>query len=89
MDYSHYGEYKAPWYDVRSWRRRTWAVVAAVVVVLVVVIAVPAAVVSKRNSSEGRYPDYVKLNYTLRETCEYLIEANSQEKQCGRLTDYV
>ena len=86
MDYPHYGEYKAPWYDVRSWRRRTWGAVVAVVVVVVLAIAVPAAVVSKRNSSEGRYPDYVRLNYTLRETCEYLTYSNQPLGRTVRAT---
>jgi len=63
-------EEKASWYDVRSWTRWTWTgVAAATIVVIVAAIAIPVAIVSKRNS-EGRYPDYVKLNYKLVETCE-------------------
>ncbi|KAK0611710.1 beta-glucanase [Immersiella caudata] len=59
---------KAPWYDVRSWTRWTWAgVIAAIIIIVAIAIAVPVAIGSKRDS-EGRYPDYLKLNYTLLET---------------------
>lgn len=44
-------------------------VVAAAIVVVVAVIAIPVVLVSKRNS-EGQYPNYVKLNYSLSETCK-------------------
>ncbi|KAI1466289.1 glycoside hydrolase family 16 protein [Daldinia caldariorum] len=67
QDYSNYPQRNmheqsaAPWWNPRSWRKRTWAiVVAAVVIILVIVIVVPIEV-----TKANRYPNYTKLNYAL------------------------
>lgn len=58
-----------PWYDVREWGKKAWIAVGAIVVLVIVIVVIIAVEVSKKN----KYPDYTKLNYSLAETCEFLL----------------
>ncbi|XDG02035.1 hypothetical protein ABKA04_001650 [Annulohypoxylon sp. FPYF3050] len=53
-----------PWWNPKSWRKRTWAIVAAIVAVIIVIVIVVPVEVVKAN----RYPDYSFINYTLSDT---------------------
>lgn len=57
-----------PWWNVRYWRKRTWAIVIVVLVAAIVAGAVAGVLVTKAN----RYPDYSQLNYSLEDTCKSL-----------------
>ncbi|OTB07699.1 glycoside hydrolase family 16 protein [Hypoxylon sp. CI-4A] len=52
---------KAPWWNARYWRKRTWAIVAAIIVVILIIVIVVPIEVTKAN----KYPDYSRLNYSL------------------------
>ncbi|KAK3348916.1 beta-glucanase [Lasiosphaeria hispida] len=60
-------EKRASWYDVRKWGSLAWAgaVIAAIAVTAVIVVPV---LVTRRNNSADRYPNYTRLSYSLRET---------------------
>jgi hypothetical protein len=58
-----------PWYDAREWGKKAWIAVGAIVVLVIVIVVIIAVEVSKKN----KYPDYTKLNYSLAETCEFLL----------------
>ncbi|KAK6951819.1 hypothetical protein Daesc_006344 [Daldinia eschscholtzii] len=67
QDYSDYprrnmrSQSAAPWWNPRSWSKKTWAiVVAAAIIILIIVIVVPVEV-----TKANRYPNYTKLNYAL------------------------
>jgi hypothetical protein len=64
-----YDEKRARWYHVRRWTPIVWAGVISIVIIIVVAIVVPVIVVRNKNNANA-YPDYVKLNYSLHETCE-------------------
>jgi hypothetical protein len=55
-----------PWYNVRSWRKRHWAIIGVVGVILLVVIIAVAVTQTKKS----KYPDYTALTYKLSETCK-------------------
>ncbi|KAI0024534.1 glycoside hydrolase family 16 protein [Xylariomycetidae sp. FL0641] len=55
---------KQPWYNFRSWGKRTWAIVAVVVVIILIIVIVVPVEVAKAN----RYPNYSKLSYSLQDT---------------------
>lgn len=52
-----------PWWNPRYWAKRTWFIVAAVLVVIIVAATVSGVLVAKAN----RYPNYTKLNYSLKD----------------------
>jgi cell division protein FtsX len=56
-------------WDVREWRKRTWALLIVGLIIIIVVIVVPVEVVKNNN----RYPDYTPLNYTISDTCTYSL----------------
>ncbi|KAL1881900.1 hypothetical protein Daus18300_000954 [Diaporthe australafricana] len=49
------------WWDFKTWRRRTWAIIAAVLVVIIIVIVVVVTMLQKNNA----YPNYKRLVYSL------------------------
>jgi len=52
-------------WDVRSWKKRVWAIIAAIVAVIIIVVVVAVVEVEKEN----RYPAYAPLKYSLSDTC--------------------
>lgn len=56
----------APWWKPKYWRKRTLAIVAAIVVIILIIIIVVPVKVAEAN----RYPDYTKLNYSLKDECK-------------------
>jgi hypothetical protein len=52
-------------WDPRSWNLPTW-IAAGVIAAVVVVVAVVGGVLGARANA---YPDYYKLEYTLKDTC--------------------
>jgi hypothetical protein len=67
-----------PWWNVRYWRKRTWAIVVVVLVAAIIAGAVAGVLVTKAN----RYPDYSKLNYTLEDTCKSLPSLSLAATTC-------
>ncbi len=66
--YGGYGATPTPrWYDVRHWKKRTMIIAAAAFIIILIIIIV-VSVVEVRNN---RYPDYSKLNYVLKDNCQY------------------
>ncbi|KAG8158863.1 hypothetical protein KVR01_011306 [Diaporthe batatas] len=60
--YGYYGDERPDrWWDLRTWRRRTWAILVAIVVVIVIVVVVVVTMLQKNNA----YPNYKRLVYTL------------------------
>ena len=57
-----------PWWDARHWSKKVWIFVG-IAVAIIIAIAVPVGVTVDR--ARNRYPNYVKLNYTLTETCKW------------------
>lgn len=49
------------WWDFKTWRRRTWAILVAIVVVIFIVIIVVVTMLQKNNA----HPNYKRLVYTL------------------------
>ncbi|ESZ95583.1 glycoside hydrolase family 16 protein [Sclerotinia borealis F-4128] len=57
--------YLAPrWWDVRTWSKKTLAIVGMGFVMLIIVVVVIAVEVSKKNA----YPNYSQLTYSLKDT---------------------
>jgi hypothetical protein len=54
-------------WDVREWRKRTWAFLAVGLIVIIIIVVVVVVEVKKQN----RYPDYAPLKYSLSDTCWY------------------
>ena len=52
-------------WDVREWRKRTWAFLTAGIVIIIIIIIVVVVEVKKQN----QYPDYTPLKYSLADTC--------------------
>ncbi|KAF3064058.1 putative glycosidase C21B10.07 [Daldinia childiae] len=50
-----------PWWNPKSWRKRTWAIVVIAFIIIIIVAVVTPVEVAKAN----RYPNYTKLNYAL------------------------
>lgn len=59
-----YDRADTPWWNVRSWGKKAWAVFTGVVVVILIIVIAVAVVVSRNN----RYPTYSTQNYSLSET---------------------
>lgn len=58
----YYGDERGDkWWDFKTWRRRTWAILVAIVVVIIIVIVVVVTMLQKNNA----YPNYKRLVYTL------------------------
>lgn len=55
------------WYEVKHWSKKVWLLVGLGIAIIIAIIIVIAVVVSRNN----RYPNYSKLNYSLKETCAY------------------
>ncbi len=71
MSRTYYKAETPRWYHVRRWRKRTWAVVVGVVIAAVVIaVVVPVLLVVRKAQGPPSYPSYVKLNYSLAETCK-------------------
>lgn len=60
-----YEKAEAPWWNPKSWRKRTWAIVAVVIIVILIAVIVGAVLGSKANA----YPDYSALSYSLSDEC--------------------
>ncbi|KAI1776410.1 glycoside hydrolase family 16 protein [Hypoxylon cercidicola] len=56
-----YAQPKAPWWNARYWRKRTWAIVVTIIVIIIVIVVVVPVEVARAN----RYPNYTPLNYSL------------------------
>ncbi|KAI0852360.1 glycoside hydrolase family 16 protein [Daldinia vernicosa] len=59
--YNKYNKSALPWWNPRSWRKRTWAIVVVALIIIIIVAVVTPVEVAKAN----RYPNYTKLNYAL------------------------
>lgn len=58
----YYGDERGDrWWDFKTWRRRTWAILVAVVVVIIIVIVIVVTMLQKNNA----YPNYKRVVYTL------------------------
>ncbi|KAH8772640.1 glycoside hydrolase family 16 protein [Diaporthe sp. PMI_573] len=58
----YYGdEHPDKWWDFKTWRRRTWAILVAILVVIIIVVVVVVTMLQKNNA----YPNYKRLVYTL------------------------
>lgn len=58
----YYGDERPDkWWDFKTWRRRTWAILVAIVVVIIIVIVIVVTMLQKNNA----YPNYKRLVYTL------------------------
>lgn len=58
------GARSAPWYNPKTWSKRTWIItVTAIAIIIVAVIVIPVEV-----TKATAYPSYTSLNYTLSET---------------------
>lgn len=58
----YYGDERGDkWWDFKTWRRRTWAILVAVLVVIIIVIVVVVTMLQKNNA----YPNYKRLVYSL------------------------
>jgi hypothetical protein len=58
----YYGdEHPDKWWDFKTWRRRTWAILVAILVVVIIVVVVVVTMLQKNNA----YPNYKRLVYTL------------------------
>lgn len=58
----YYGDERPDrWWDFKTWRRRTWAILVAIVVVIIIVVVVVVTMLQKNNA----YPNYKRLVYTL------------------------
>lgn len=60
---------RAPWWK----SKKVWIGVAAVVVIAIVIGVAVGVTQGKKNDS---YPDYSQLNYTLKDTCEFLFRSS-------------
>jgi hypothetical protein len=58
-----------PWWDVKAWGWKRFAIAGASLVIIIIIIAVAAAEATKKN----KYPNYTKLNYKIVDTCMYLL----------------
>jgi hypothetical protein len=59
---------RRPWWDVRAWGWKRFAIAGALVVIIIIIIVVAAVEATKKN----KYPSYTKLNYKVVDTCAYL-----------------
>lgn len=58
----YYGDERGDkWWDFKTWRRRTWAILVAVLVVIIIVIVIVVTMLQKNNA----YPNYKRLVYSL------------------------
>ncbi len=57
------------WYEFKHWSNKVWLLIGLGIAIIIAIIIVIAVVVSRNN----RYPDYSKLNYSLKESCAYLL----------------
>ncbi|KAI3396348.1 hypothetical protein diail_12238 [Diaporthe ilicicola] len=58
----YYGDERGDkWWDFKTWRRRTWAILVAILVVIIIVIVIVATMLQKTNA----YPNYKRLAYSL------------------------
>lgn len=58
----YYGDERGDrWWDFKTWRRRTWAILVAIVAVIIIVIVVVVTMLQKNNA----YPNYKRLVYSL------------------------
>jgi len=55
------------WYEFKHWSKKVWLLVGLGIAIIIAIIIVIAVVVSRNN----RYPNYSKLNYSLKESCAY------------------
>ncbi|KAK2602442.1 hypothetical protein N8I77_008972 [Diaporthe amygdali] len=58
----YYGDERGDkWWDFKTWRRRTWAIIVSIVVVIIVVVVIVVTMLQKNNA----YPNYKRLSYSL------------------------
>lgn len=66
MGYDREDTLRQPWWNVKSWGKKAWAIFTGVVVVILIIVIAVAVVVSRSN----RYPTYTTQSYALAETCK-------------------
>lgn len=58
-----------PWWDVRAWGWKRFAIAGAAVAVVIIILVVVIVEVTKKS----KYPDYSKLNYKIVDTCKMAL----------------
>ena len=64
----NYEKGDAPWYKVKAWRKRTWAIITCILVAIIVIVI--SVAVTQVQKYRNRYPNYFKVNYVLKDTCK-------------------
>ncbi|KAG6356655.1 hypothetical protein INS49_014529 [Diaporthe citri] len=74
----YYGDERGDkWWDFKTWRRRTWAILVAIVVVIIIVIVIVVTMLQKNNA----YPNYKRvaepLNLTYASTSSAVLRVDT------------